>query len=104
MQLKPGSRVFKGPIPAPVPSHVHMLDPTEVPSFPAFRDGYNAWRDAFRPSQILAGLCQRCGLPAPEYRAGAVKVGSKVFLTPPETLPPGTSLSLLNSPDSGAMW
>uniref|UniRef100_A0A2K6C476 C2 domain-containing protein n=1 Tax=Macaca nemestrina TaxID=9545 RepID=A0A2K6C476_MACNE len=51
-------------------------------------DGYNAWRDAFRPSQILAGLCQRCGLPAPEYRAGAVKVGSKVFLTPPETLPP----------------
>uniref|UniRef100_A0A671FQ71 C2 domain-containing protein n=1 Tax=Rhinolophus ferrumequinum TaxID=59479 RepID=A0A671FQ71_RHIFE len=51
-------------------------------------DGYNAWRDAFRPSQILAGLCQRCGLPAPEYRAGAVKVGSKVFLTPPEILPP----------------
>ncbi|XP_032318095.1 fer-1-like protein 4 [Camelus ferus] len=51
--------------------------------------GYNAWRDAFRPSQILAGLCQRCGLPAPEYRARAVKVGSKVFLTPPETLPPG---------------
>ncbi|XP_045836531.1 fer-1-like protein 4 [Meles meles] len=52
-------------------------------------DGYNAWRDAFRPSQILAGLCQRCGLPGPEYRAGAVKVGSKVFLTPPETRPPG---------------
>ncbi|CAK7319952.1 Fer-1-like protein 4 [Vulpes lagopus] len=52
-------------------------------------DGYNAWHDAFRPSQILAGLCQRCGLPGPEYRAGAVKVGSKVFLTPPETLPPG---------------
>ncbi|XP_066093289.1 fer-1-like protein 4 isoform X1 [Saccopteryx bilineata] len=48
-------------------------------------DGYNAWRDAFRPSQILAGLCQHCGLPAPEYRVGAVKVGSKVFLTPPET-------------------
>ncbi|KAM5245575.1 LOW QUALITY PROTEIN: fer-1-like protein 4 [Ctenodactylus gundi] len=53
-------------------------------------DGYNAWHDAFRPSQILAGLCQRCGLPAPEYRAGAVKVGSKVFLTPPEALPQGT--------------
>ncbi|KAM6147451.1 fer-1-like protein 4 [Erethizon dorsatum] len=52
-------------------------------------DGYNAWRDAFRPSQILAGLCQRCGLPAPEYRAGAVKVGSKVFPTPPEAPPPG---------------
>ncbi|XP_073930735.1 fer-1-like protein 4 isoform X1 [Castor canadensis] len=52
-------------------------------------DGYNTWRDAFRPSQILAGLCQRCDLPAPEYRVGAVKVGSKVFLTPPETLPPG---------------
>ncbi|CAD7669432.1 unnamed protein product [Nyctereutes procyonoides] len=52
-------------------------------------DGYKAWRDAFRPSQILAGLCQRCDLPGPEYRAGAVKVGSKVFLTPPETLPSG---------------
>ncbi|XP_025788448.1 fer-1-like protein 4 [Puma concolor] len=52
-------------------------------------DGYNAWRDALQPSQILAGLCQRCGLPGPEYRAGAVKVGSKVFLTSPETLPPG---------------
>uniref|UniRef100_A0A2K6GWG7 C2 domain-containing protein n=1 Tax=Propithecus coquereli TaxID=379532 RepID=A0A2K6GWG7_PROCO len=52
-------------------------------------DGYNAWRDAFRPSQILADLCQRRGLPAPEYRAEAVKVGSKVFPTPPETLPPG---------------
>ncbi|KAM5305508.1 LOW QUALITY PROTEIN: fer-1-like protein 4 [Glossophaga mutica] len=52
-------------------------------------DGYNAWRDAFRPSQILAGLCQRCGLPAPAY-AGAVNVGSKVFLTPPDTLLPGS--------------
>ncbi|XP_041526645.1 fer-1-like protein 4 [Microtus oregoni] len=50
-------------------------------------DGYNAWRDAFRPSQILAGLCQRCGLPAPEYRVGAVKVGNRVFLTPSEALP-----------------
>ncbi|KAL1786542.1 fer-1 4 [Sigmodon hispidus] len=50
-------------------------------------DGYNAWRDAFRPSQILAGLCQHCGLPAPEYRTGAVKVGNKVFLTPSEALP-----------------
>ncbi|ERE71692.1 fer-1-like protein 4 [Cricetulus griseus] len=50
-------------------------------------DGYNAWRDAFRPSQILLGLCQRCGLPAPEYRAGAVKVGTRVFLTPSEALP-----------------
>ncbi|XP_069907996.1 fer-1-like protein 4 [Oryctolagus cuniculus] len=56
-------------------------------------EGYNAWRDAFRPAQILAGLCQRCGLPAPEYRAGAVKVGSKVFLTPPETLPQGGGAS-----------
>ncbi|KAF3824842.1 hypothetical protein GH733_010176 [Mirounga leonina] len=54
-------------------------------------DEYNAWWDAFRPPQILAGLCQRCGLSGPEYRAGAVKVGSKVFPTPPETLPPGGS-------------
>lgn len=64
----------------------------------ACRDGYNAWRDAFRPSQILAGLCQRCGLPAPEYRAGAVKVGNRVFLTPSEALPSGTRPSLLGRP------
>uniref|UniRef100_A0AC11B0N8 Uncharacterized protein n=1 Tax=Ovis aries TaxID=9940 RepID=A0AC11B0N8_SHEEP len=49
-------------------------------------DGYNAWRDAFQPSQILAGLCQRCGLPQPEYRVKAVKVGSKLFRISPETL------------------
>lgn len=84
---------------------------SRVPSLPhlrhfslsVHRDGYNAWRDAFRPSQILAGLCQRCGLPGPEYRAGAVKVGSKVFLTPPETLPPGTSPPLQDNPQ-GANW
>ncbi|XP_074068175.1 fer-1-like protein 4 [Macrotis lagotis] len=43
------------------------------------REGYNAWRDAFKPSQVLASLCQRSGLPAPEYRPGEVKVGSKLF-------------------------
>ncbi|KAB0383532.1 hypothetical protein FD755_005449 [Muntiacus reevesi] len=51
----------------------------DAPSVSARRDGYNAWRDAFRPLQILAGLCQ----------FEAVKAGSKLFLTPPETLPPG---------------
>lgn len=86
------------PIPAAVPTCVHMLIPTEASSLSAHRVGYNAWRDAFRPSQILAGLCQRCGLPSPEYRAGAVKVGSKVFLTSPETSPSGTSPSLMDSP------
>lgn len=85
------------------PNCAYCWPPTEASFFSACRDGYNAWRDAFQPSQILAGLCQRCGLPAPEYRAGAVKVGSKVFLTPPETLPPGTSPSLLDSPE-GARW
>lgn len=101
MNLNPKSS--KAPIPAPVPNYVYVLDPTEAPSISAHRDGYNAWRDAFRPSQILVGLCQRCGLPLPEYRVEAVKVGSKLFLTPPETLPSGTSLSLLDNPER-ARW
>ncbi|XP_044517518.1 fer-1-like protein 4 [Gracilinanus agilis] len=46
-------------------------------------EGYNAWRDALKPSQVLASLCQRSGLPAPEYRPGEVKVGSKLFQVPP---------------------
>ncbi|XP_031805176.1 fer-1-like protein 4 [Sarcophilus harrisii] len=45
-------------------------------------EGYNAWRDAVKPSQVLASLCQRSGLPAPEYRPGEVKVGSKLFQVP----------------------
>ena len=101
MNLDPKSS--RAPIPAPVPNYVYLLDPTAAPSISARRDGYNAWRDAFRPSQILAGLCQRCGLPQPEYRVEAVKVGSKLFRTSPETLPPGTSLSLLDNPE-GARW
>ncbi|XP_049768287.1 otoferlin-like [Schistocerca cancellata] len=31
--------------------------------------GYNAWRDAERPTQILEGLCRKQGLRAPEYLA-----------------------------------
>ncbi|XP_049946409.1 otoferlin-like [Schistocerca serialis cubense] len=33
------------------------------------RKGYNAWRDAERPTQILEGLCRRQGLRLPEYLA-----------------------------------
>lgn len=54
------------------------------------RDGYNMWRDAFKPTQILDSLCKKTSLPAAEYRQEEVKVGSKIFKVPPEAFPEGT--------------
>uniref|UniRef100_U3ICJ1 C2 domain-containing protein n=1 Tax=Anas platyrhynchos platyrhynchos TaxID=8840 RepID=U3ICJ1_ANAPP len=53
-------------------------------------DGYNMWRDAFKPTQILDSLCKKTSLPAAEYRQEEVKVGSKIFKVPPEAFPEGT--------------
>ncbi|KAM5135525.1 fer-1-like protein 4 [Mantella aurantiaca] len=50
-------------------------------------DGYNVWRDAFKPSQILSALCKKHILPAPEYRREEVKVNSKIFKIPCEAFP-----------------
>ncbi|KAG8565186.1 hypothetical protein GDO81_012752 [Engystomops pustulosus] len=50
-------------------------------------DGYNAWRDAFKPSQILNSLCKKHSLPAPEYRREEVKVNNKLFRVPNEAFP-----------------
>uniref|UniRef100_A0A665XBH9 Fer-1 like family member 4 n=1 Tax=Echeneis naucrates TaxID=173247 RepID=A0A665XBH9_ECHNA len=48
-------------------------------------DGYNMWRDAKKPSAILAELCRKNGIPSPEYRTSEVKVLNKIFKIPPET-------------------
>ncbi|XP_060519219.1 otoferlin-like isoform X2 [Cylas formicarius] len=41
--------------------------------------GYNAWRDAMKPTQILAKLCKDAKIEPPVYCEGQVKVGHKVF-------------------------
>ncbi|XP_065548005.1 fer-1-like protein 4 [Lathamus discolor] len=54
--------------------------------------GYNAWRDAFKPTQILDSLCKKNSLPAAEYRREEVKVDNKIFKVPPEAFPEEASV------------
>ncbi|XP_059059908.1 otoferlin-like [Achroia grisella] len=44
--------------------------------------GYNRWRDALKPTQILAKLCKDGKLDPPVYELGRVKVGRTVFNMP----------------------
>ncbi|XP_014369899.2 otoferlin-like [Papilio machaon] len=44
--------------------------------------GYNRWRDAMKPTQILAKLCKDGKLDPPIYEPGRVKVGRTVFNIP----------------------
>lgn len=53
------------------------------------REGYNEWRDAFKPSHILDSLCKKNALPSAEYRKEEVKVNNKIFKIPPEAFPEG---------------
>uniref|UniRef100_A0A8C3K7Y9 C2 domain-containing protein n=1 Tax=Calidris pygmaea TaxID=425635 RepID=A0A8C3K7Y9_9CHAR len=55
-------------------------------------NGYNMWRDAFKPTQILDSLCKKNSLPAAEYRQEEVKVDNKIFKIPPEAFPEGTEV------------
>lgn len=47
--------------------------------FPPFREGYNAWRDATKPSEILTKLCKDNRINGPFMRPGEIQVGTKVF-------------------------
>lgn len=42
-------------------------------------DGYNAWRDRERPTQILELLCKKNNLPSPEYGEREIKIGKQTF-------------------------
>lgn len=53
------------------------------------RDGYNKWRDAKKPTTILAELCRSNGVEPPEYRPSEVKVLNKIFKIPPDAVPEG---------------
>ncbi|XP_054254903.1 fer-1-like protein 4 [Indicator indicator] len=55
-------------------------------------NGYNMWRDAFKPTQILDSLCKKNSLPAAEYRWEEVKVDNKIFKVPPEAFPEEASV------------
>nr|XP_009914814.1 PREDICTED: fer-1-like protein 4 isoform X5 [Haliaeetus albicilla] len=55
-------------------------------------NGYNMWRDAFKPTQILDSLCKKNLLPAAEYRWEEVKVNNKIFKVPPEAFPEEASV------------
>ncbi|XP_078093137.1 fer-1-like protein 4 isoform X2 [Mustelus asterias] len=47
-------------------------------------EGYNAWRDCLKPTQILTKLCKDLQLSDPEYRIEEVKVDNKIFKMPSE--------------------
>uniref|UniRef100_A0A8B9EZX0 Fer-1 like family member 6 n=1 Tax=Amazona collaria TaxID=241587 RepID=A0A8B9EZX0_9PSIT len=42
-------------------------------------EGYNAWRDATKPSEILTKLCKDYGISGPFMQPGQIQVGTKVF-------------------------
>uniref|UniRef100_A0A3B4YQ08 Fer-1 like family member 6 n=1 Tax=Seriola lalandi dorsalis TaxID=1841481 RepID=A0A3B4YQ08_SERLL len=42
-------------------------------------DGYNAWRDCLKPSELLSKLCRENGLDGPHFRPGRITVAEKVF-------------------------
>ncbi|KAM9346796.1 fer-1-like protein 6 [Symphorus nematophorus] len=42
-------------------------------------DGYNAWRDCLKPSELLSKLCKDNGLEDPQFRPGRITVAGKVF-------------------------
>ncbi|XP_072300048.1 fer-1-like protein 6 [Eucyclogobius newberryi] len=45
-------------------------------------EGYNAWRDCLKPSEILSKLCRENSLHGPMFEPGRITVGDKVFTGP----------------------
>ena len=46
---------------------------------PLFREGYNAWRDTSKPTEILTKLCKDNKLDGPYFRPGEIQIGNQVF-------------------------
>ncbi|XP_037659322.1 fer-1-like protein 6 isoform X2 [Choloepus didactylus] len=42
-------------------------------------EGYNAWRDTSKPTEILTKLCKDNKLDGPYFRPGKIQIGNKVF-------------------------
>ncbi|XP_051879497.1 fer-1-like protein 6 [Pristis pectinata] len=43
-------------------------------------EGYNAWRDSMKPTEILTRMCRENGLQGPFYKMGEIEVQGKVFV------------------------
>ncbi|XP_073325341.1 fer-1-like protein 4 [Pagrus major] len=65
-------------------------------------NGYNMWRDAKKPSAILAELCRKNGILSPEYRTSQVKVLNKIFKIPPDATPEALLKKNQRSPEEQA--
>lgn len=46
-----------------------------------YRNGFNAWRDAMKPTQILAKLCKEAKFDPPVYSDGQIKIGNHIYHT-----------------------
>lgn len=44
-----------------------------------YSEGYNAWRDCIKPSDLLIKLCKDNRLSEPRFQPGRITVGNKVF-------------------------
>ncbi|XP_058247416.1 fer-1-like protein 6 isoform X2 [Hemibagrus wyckioides] len=42
-------------------------------------EGYNAWRDAIKPSELLIKLCKENRLDSPRFSPGRITIGEKVY-------------------------
>ncbi|KAM7406952.1 hypothetical protein PAMA_002925 [Pampus argenteus] len=42
-------------------------------------DGYNAWRDCLKPSELLSKMCRENGLDGPHFRPGHITLAGKTF-------------------------
>lgn len=42
-------------------------------------EGYNAWRDAIKPSELLVKLCKENRLNSPCFTPGRITIGDKVY-------------------------
>lgn len=42
-------------------------------------DGYNAWRDCLKPTELLTKLCKDNGLEEPQFSPGRITMANKVF-------------------------
>ncbi|XP_051271745.1 fer-1-like protein 4 [Dicentrarchus labrax] len=65
-------------------------------------EGYNMWRDAKKPTTILAELCRKNGIQSPEYRTSEVKVLNKIFKIPPDAVPEALLKKNQRSPEEEA--
>lgn len=42
-------------------------------------EGYNAWRDAIKPTDLLIKLCKENRLDSPRFTPGRITIGEKVY-------------------------